>query len=63
MTRYDPRQHRSLALIYGFDPAVSCLGVGAWALWYLGYPDQALQRSQAALALGEPSVHTSVCPQ
>src|SRR4029079_5996783 len=26
--------------------------VGAWALWYLGYPDQALHRSQAALAVG-----------
>jgi tetratricopeptide (TPR) repeat protein len=52
MAHYDPLQHRSLALAYGFDPAVSCLGVGAWALWYVGYPDQALQRSQAALALG-----------
>jgi predicted ATPase len=53
MAHYDPRQHRSLALGYGFDQGVFCLGVGAWALWYLGYPDQALQRSQAALALAK----------
>jgi class 3 adenylate cyclase/tetratricopeptide (TPR) repeat protein len=51
MARYDPLQHRSLSLGYGFDQGVFCLGVGAWALWYLGYPDQALQRSQAMLAL------------
>src|SRR5262249_32091689 len=33
------------------DPRVNCLSYGCWTLWYLGYPDQALQRSQEAVAL------------
>jgi len=57
MARYDPLQHRSLALVYGFDPGVSCLSVGAWALWYLGYPEQALRRSQASIALAHEVNH------
>jgi class 3 adenylate cyclase/predicted ATPase len=57
MARYDPFQHRSLALVYGFDPGVSCLSVGAWALWYLGYPEQALRRSQASIALAQEVNH------
>jgi hypothetical protein len=36
---------------------MSCRGQGAWALWYLGYPDQALQRSQAMLTLARDLVH------
>jgi predicted ATPase len=35
----------------GADPGVSCLCDLARALWFLGYPDQALQRSQTALDL------------
>ena len=57
MAHYDPLQHRSLALVYGFDPGVFCLAVEAWALWYLGYPDRALQRSQEALALAHEINH------
>jgi tetratricopeptide (TPR) repeat protein len=57
MARYAPLQHRSLALVYGFDPGVSCLSVGAWALWYLGYPEQALRRSQASIALAHGVNH------
>src|SRR5262249_4688937 len=30
----------------------SCLAIGSVALWLLGYPDQAIQRSQAAVVLG-----------
>ena len=54
---YDPLHHRSLALAFGFDPLMSCRGQGAWALWYLGYPDQALQRSQAMLTLARELEH------
>jgi predicted ATPase len=54
LTLYDPHQHRFLALLHGgADPGVSCLCDMARALWFLGYPDQALQRSQAALTLAE----------
>ncbi len=34
---YDLARHRSVALTYGDDPGVRCLGLGAWALWALGY--------------------------
>lgn len=56
-TGYNPLHHRAFALACGFDPLMTCLGVGAWALWYLGYPDQALQRSQAALTLAQKLAH------
>ena len=54
---YDPQQH-SHAFLYGHDPRVACLGYTALALWYLGYPDQALQRSHEALTLAQRLPHT-----
>lgn len=55
---YDPRQHRAHAFIYGgHDPGVCCLGANAWSLWVLGYPDQALRRSQETLALARELSH------
>jgi predicted ATPase len=50
---YDPQQHRSHAFLYGIDPGMACCVYVAWALWLLGYPDQALPRSQEALTLGQ----------
>ncbi|HEV8718493.1 MAG TPA: adenylate/guanylate cyclase domain-containing protein, partial [Candidatus Binatia bacterium] len=51
---YDPQLHRSLTFLHGgADPGVSCLCEFARVLWFLGYPDQALQRSQAALLLAQ----------
>ena len=50
---YDPKRHRSHTYLYGQDPGVACLAFGAVALWLLGYPDQAVQRSHEAVALGE----------
>lgn len=49
---YDATQHSDRTHIYGQDPGVPCLAFGAVALWLLGYPDQAMQRSQEAVALG-----------
>jgi TOMM system kinase/cyclase fusion protein len=54
---YDPQQHRSLAFLYGHDPGVSFLSFAAFALWCLGYPDQALARSHEALALAQGLSH------
>jgi TOMM system kinase/cyclase fusion protein len=54
---YNRRQHRSLAFLYGQDPAVTCLSYAAWALWLLGYPDQALKRGAEALALAQELSH------
>ena len=57
IVRYDPQQHRSHALVYGADPGVFCLSWTTHALWSLGYPDQALKRSQEALALAQELSH------
>ena len=54
---YDPEQNRSLALIRGTDPGVIILSRLAWALWMLGYPSQALTRTQEAIALAQNSSH------
>jgi hypothetical protein len=40
---YDPQQHRAHAFRYGRDPGVVCRYYASVTLWYLGYPDQALQ--------------------
>jgi class 3 adenylate cyclase/predicted ATPase len=48
---YDPDRHRALPFRFGQDPAVSSLSYSAWSLWGLGYPDQALGRSEEARAL------------
>jgi predicted ATPase len=50
---YDLQQHRPLALLYGDDPGVVCLSFAALTLWFMGCPDQALRRSQEALALAQ----------
>jgi predicted ATPase len=54
---YDPQQHRPQVTLAEQDPGVTCLAQGAHALWYLGYPEQALQCSQAALALARDLAH------
>ena len=54
---YNSEQHRTHALLYGSDPAVSCLVYGAWTLWCLGYPDQSLAKSHDALALARRMAH------
>jgi predicted ATPase len=54
---YDPQRHRTLAFAYGQDPGVAALATDTWALWLLGYPDQALQRSREAYRLAEDLAH------
>ena len=54
---YDPLQHRSHTFRYGQDPGVFCRAYAAVTLWFLGYPDQALQRSHEALTLAREVVH------
>jgi predicted ATPase len=55
---YDPEQHHSLAFVYGQDPGVYSLAYLSYALWFLGYPDQALKRIQEAIALARKLDHT-----
>jgi predicted ATPase len=54
---YDAQQHRGHAFRYGQDPGVFCRGYTAVTLWWLGYPDQALQRSHEALTLAQELAH------
>jgi predicted ATPase len=39
------------------DPGVACLCIAAYALWSLGYPDQALKRCHEALSLAQELAH------
>jgi predicted ATPase len=54
---YERQQDRSLAFRDGHDPSVMCRGYLAYVLWWLGYPDQALQRSHGALTLAQELAH------
>ncbi len=58
MALYDLQAHRSLASLYGFDPGVFGLSWMALVLWFLGYPDQALQKSREALTLARELSHS-----
>jgi TOMM system kinase/cyclase fusion protein len=55
---YDRESTRSAAILAGPQPGVECLGNLSWVLWFLGYPDQALERSRQMLEeareLGQP---------
>ena len=53
----DPTTQRAQALHNVAAPGVRCLVVGANALWCLGFPTQAVQRCQEALALAQALAH------
>jgi len=55
---YNPeRHHLSLIFLRGSDVGLSALAYAACSLWCLGYPEQALKRSQEALALARELNH------
>jgi predicted ATPase len=54
---YNPQQHRSHAFRFGQDPGMACLSAMAWIRQLLGYPDEALTRSQEALTLAQQQAH------
>jgi predicted ATPase len=54
MTLYDSQRHRSLEFLNSpMEPGVFGLSYTACDLWHLGYPDQALQKSNAARTLAQ----------
>jgi predicted ATPase len=53
----DAATQQALALHIGEAPGVRCLVYAALTLWCLGYPAQALRRSQEALALAQALTH------
>jgi class 3 adenylate cyclase/predicted ATPase len=50
---FDPRRHHSDVLLFGTDTCAVCQLFVAQALWYLGYPDQALEKSNEGLVLAQ----------
>lgn len=54
---YHLGQGHARALSRATDPGVDCLCRSAWALCFLGYPEQAIARSHEALALAEQLSH------
>jgi predicted ATPase len=48
---------RAQGFYQGPAPGVGCLGMAAHTLWCLGYPEQAVRRSQEALALAQALAH------
>ena len=55
---YEPQRHHTHAALYsGHDPGVCCHQLAAPSLWLLGYPDQAVANSQAALVLAQQLAH------
>jgi tetratricopeptide (TPR) repeat protein len=55
---YQPETHHlSFITARGTDAGTGAMAYGACCLWCLGYPDQALQRSQEALALAHQLGH------
>ena len=54
---YDPTFHRSLGHLVGNDPQVNSLAFLGIVLFCLGFPDQALARSSAAIAEARKLAH------
>jgi predicted ATPase/DNA-binding SARP family transcriptional activator len=54
---YEPQHHHPLVLLSGSDAGVSALAYDACCLWCLGYPEQALSKSQEAMALARALDH------
>ena len=53
----DPAAQQAVALYHGWAPGVMCLAAVANTLWCLGFPAQAVQRGQEALALAQALAH------
>src|SRR6185369_16946240 len=56
-TLYAPPHPHAAAFQYGFEDGILCLSYVALALWFLGYPDQALTRGYTALSLAQELAH------
>lgn len=57
LASYARKDDSSLGVRYGQDPEVTSLSVLAWAVWMLGYADQARRRTEEALDLARRIAH------
>ncbi len=53
LATYDSVIHYDHTQLYGHDPGMCAHATGSFNLWIMGYPDQALQLSEAGQALAE----------
>jgi class 3 adenylate cyclase/predicted ATPase len=60
---YEPDRHRALASLYAFDQRIVALGYLAVALFVLGYPDRAHQRSEQQLVEARELGHSNTLAQ
>jgi class 3 adenylate cyclase/predicted ATPase len=54
---YDSEAHSGHVLRYGSDSRIVATSYEAWALWFLGQPDQSLMRGEEALTLAHELGH------
>jgi class 3 adenylate cyclase/predicted ATPase len=54
LEKYDRARHHPAAVQ---DPGVMCLCYSAWALWELGFPDEAMRRANEVIALSHALDH------
>lgn len=54
---YSPDNHLEHVKLFAQDPKVICLSRLGWTLWHLGYPDQAIEAGESALALADALGH------
>ena len=59
LARYDPVQHRYLALHFGQDQRAACLANLAWLKWIVGRPADSLATSRAAVAYSREFDHVN----
>jgi DNA-binding winged helix-turn-helix (wHTH) protein/tetratricopeptide (TPR) repeat protein len=57
ISAYEPQRHHPHDYLYESDPWLACVGALSMTLWFLGYPDQALQRSTEALTHAQALSH------
>ncbi len=55
---YDPGEVSAIVARYGENPGASCHSWAALDLWFLGYPDSAVRRSDTALELAGEHVYS-----
>jgi predicted ATPase len=58
ISQYDPAEISSVLARYGENPGVCCHGWAALDLWFLGYPDTAVERSENALKLAAEHIYS-----
>jgi class 3 adenylate cyclase len=59
LASYIPGRHQGLAINFGHDARVSSLSYLGWALWVLGYPEQADLTGAAAVQWGRELAHAN----